>query len=387
MKDNTRDLLQKLYRGYYYKEVEKIEAPKRFDEREFGYSPFKSGMIRHLSFKSAGDLRALIVKEAPRSVYYSVSFYYEPALPMHLKGWNGGELAFDIDCDDLESSCKFDHDFWVCRQCGYSGKGERPKRCVKCKGDKMDQVNWVCDLCIGKARDEVFKLLDILEKDFGLSRGDMQVFFSGNMGYHVTVTSSEVLLLDQPARSELADYASGASLTSEGLGVVKGTKYDDLVISFPRTGELGWRGKIAEGFAESLGCGEEDDVRVKVAEKYGLERGRWFKKELKEVVKKKGVAIDVAVTTDIHRIFRLPNTLHGETGLLKVECVTLDSFEPFVEAVAFGDEPCKVDVKRAPAITLMGQTFGPFKEEKVILPLYASIYFMARGLAEVCEDG
>ena len=49
--------------------------PKRFEEREFGYFRFNSQMIRHLSFNSLGDLRALIIKHVPKSVYYSVYYF------------------------------------------------------------------------------------------------------------------------------------------------------------------------------------------------------------------------------------------------------------------------------------------------------------------------
>ena len=48
----------------------------------------------------------------------------------------------------------------------------------------------------------------------------------------------------------------------------------------------------------------------------------------------KGVSIDSAVTTDIHRIFRLPNTLHGETGFVKCQC-DLDNFNPFQFKISF----------------------------------------------------
>ncbi len=48
-------------------------------------------------------------------------------------------------------------------------------------------------------------------------------------------------------------------------------------------------------------------------------------------------AIDTVVTTDIHRLIRMNGTLHGKSGLLKVEFPVkhLSDFDPFKEAVAF----------------------------------------------------
>ena len=41
-----------------------------------------------------------------------------------------------------------------------------------------------------------------------------------------------------------------------------------------------------------------------------------------------GSRIDESVTTDIHRIFRMPGTLHGNSGLLKMRVHDLQAFRP-----------------------------------------------------------
>jgi DNA primase small subunit len=124
-------------------------------------------MVRHLSFKSEGELKAHLVKEAPRSVYYSIAYYYDPTLPMQEKGWKGADIAFDIDCDDLNLECKKEHDIWICSSCGARGKGSKPKRC-RCGSTSFKQLNWVCSNCLEGAKEEVKKLIEILVSDLGL---------------------------------------------------------------------------------------------------------------------------------------------------------------------------------------------------------------------------
>jgi len=100
-------------------------------------------------------------------------------------------------------------------------------------------------------------------------------------------------------------------------------------------------------------------------------------------VKKIGVTIDTNVTTDIHRILRLPGTLHNETGLIKKKVASLDTFDPLVDAVAFGDEPIEVEVIYAPPFTLLGQRYELKPAQKVKLPLAATVYLLGQGLAKL----
>jgi len=89
------------------------------------------------------------------------------------------------------------------------------------------------------------------------------------------------------------------------------------------------------------------------------------------------------VTTDIHRVFRMPGTLHGSTGLLKMKVKSLDRFKPLSDPVVLGSTRVKVTVKYSPQFTLNGERLGPFKSESVSIPAYAAVYLLARGLAEV----
>jgi DNA primase small subunit len=335
-------------------------------------------MVRHLSFKSEGELKAHLVKEAPRSAYYSIAYYYDPTLPMQEKGWKGADLAFDIDCDDLNLECKKEHDIWTCSNCGAKGKGGKPKRC-RCGSTSFDQLNWVCPNCLEAAKEEVKKLIEILISDFGLTRKQIKVYFSGSKGYHVTVEGAEFEHLEQLGRMELADYVCGRGLLPEFIGVAKSSTVDDLRRRLPTLGESGWRGRVAEYFA-SISKADPREAMIEIYAKSGY---RGFKKALEECVKRMGVTIDTNVTTDIHRIFRLPGTLHNETGLIKKKVVSLDAFDPLVDAVAFGDEPIKVEVIYAPPFTLLDQRYDLKPAQKVKLPLAAAVYLLGQGLAKL----
>ena len=97
--------------------------------------------------------------------------------------------------------------------------------------------------------------------------------------------------------------------------------------------------------------------------------------------------IDTVVTTDVHRLIRMNGTLHGKTGLRKIEFPlrNLNDFDPFTEAVAFKDGTAKVFVSSAPEFRLGGKMFGPFRSQAVELPTAAAVLLVCKGRAEVKE--
>lgn len=379
----STQFLKQVFKQFYFQHTDQIEAPNRISEREFGYVPFNGTMIRHLAFQNVGELMATLVKEAPSAAYYSCSYYQDPTLPMEEKGWKGGDLIFDVDADDLALPCKQTHDQWTCRECKHTETGVRPERCPKCGATRMEELNWVCHECLGGAKQETVRLIDILMKDFGVSTDEIRVYFSGNMGYHTVVQKPAFEGLDQAGRSDIADYVSGLEIPLDLLGVFPRATYDDLILRLPLPSEPGWRGRFAGYFQETLETEDSKDVRQKVASLFGKLRYGRFKKLIEDTGPKIGSAIDASVTTDIHRIFRLPGTLHGETGLLKKKCDDLQGFDPLVDPVVLGEEPVAIFVTDSPRFVLRGQTFGPYRQENVKLPLMAAIYLLGRELARV----
>jgi DNA primase small subunit len=100
-----------------------------------------------------------------------------------------------------------------------------------------------------------------------------------------------------------------------------------------------------------------------------------------------GASIDTVVTTDVHRLIRLAGSLHGKTGFKKVEFPTseIESFDPFKSAVAFKGGSATVCVSNAPEFRLGEQTFGPYKNCKVELPVAAALLLVCKDRAEIVD--
>jgi DNA primase small subunit len=94
-----------------------------------------------------------------------------------------------------------------------------------------------------------------------------------------------------------------------------------------------------------------------------------------------GVKIDPQVTTDVHRVFRMPGTLNSKSGLSKAKSSDLYSFDPFVDACLLGDGNVSVRVKTPVKLKLKRNSFNISKESAEI-PAYAAVYLMCKGLAE-----
>ena len=94
------------------------------------------------------------------------------------------------------------------------------------------------------------------------------------------------------------------------------------------------------------------------------------------------VHADEPVTGDLHRLIRLPGTLHGGTGLL-AQSVTLEelrTFDPYRQATALGDAPVKVRCVAGHQVA-MGDVASLKPDEVAKLPAAQGAYFMARGFA------
>ncbi|MDG6922220.1 MAG: DNA primase, partial [Nitrososphaerota archaeon] len=148
MDEDSKLILSRYFKEYYFRYSNRIREPSEIESREFGYTHFGGGMIRHLNYSDIGTLRALLVKEAPAGVYCSNSYYLEPSAEMSKKGWIKADMIFDIDADLLKLPCKKDHDVWFCKQCGRKEFGLRPPECPFCKSNKLLESSWACPNCL-----------------------------------------------------------------------------------------------------------------------------------------------------------------------------------------------------------------------------------------------
>ncbi len=326
-------------------------------------------MVRHLSFRSSGEVIAEVVRQAPSSVYCSNARYFAPALPIEEKGWKGAGLIFDIDADDIPTNCKKSHNIWYCRNCNSSGRMPKPAQCLRCGKGEIAELHNVCQECLQATKEHLVRLLNLLMDDFGVAKKDLHAYFSGNRGYHLHVKDPRFEPLDSLARAEIVQYVHGADLElSSGQLVSLRRGLNDKK---EWKEEYGWYRRITKEFSS---IESQNDPTKK---RGGLQ------KAVTRAIEDQVALVDPSVTTDIHRVFRMPGTLHGTTGMLKMRVDSLDDFDPQSDPVVLGDENVKVNVKYTPQFNLRGRGYGPFRSENVIIPLHAAVYLLARDLAEM----
>jgi len=361
LNDASKAFLKSAYKEYYFRSADAVEFPDEIEEREFGYIPFGGGMVRHLSFKTRGEALAEVLKQSPSSVYCSNARYEYPARPIEEKGWLGAELIFDIDATDIPTPCKRGHDLWYCDSCKSSGKLPRPPRCPKCQG-ATEEFHGTCEVCLSAAKDHARRVVDFLTNDFAVDRGSIRVYFSGNRGYHLHVFDSRFDRLDPAARGEIAEYMKGSSLPAPISMAAQLRKKPQG--GGPQGG--GWTRRIT-GYVDEWMPTFEGTLQKLVSESIATQRA----------------LVDSSVTTDIHRVFRLAGTLHGNTGMSKMAVASLDSFDPQTDPVVLSDRPVKLAVSFYPRFRCKNREFGPYESGTVELPTYAAVQILTRGLGEV----
>ena len=248
----------------------------------------------------------------------------------------------------------------------------------------------------------------MLENDFGFSQEDLHVYFSGHRGYHVHVENEVVRTLDAMARKEIVDYVTGL-----GLGILdkepekkRGKRAAAKKFSLHN---FGWNRRLKMGMQNFLLNASKEDMKkagirnnalLKNKEtiiKRCINEGLWesindvsiqtWLKLAEYIRDTESSKIDTVVTTDIHRLIRMNCTLHGKTGLKKVEfpAKDLQTFDPFTGAVAFKKGKVKVLVSGAPEFRMSGETLGPYKKQTVELPVAAAVMLICKRRAEVAN--
>ena len=318
-------------------------------------------MIRHLSFKSKGEALAEILKQSPSSVYCSNARYEYPTRPIEEKGWLGAELIFDIDATDIPTACKRGHDIWYCEKCHASGKLPRPAKCAKCGGPTVE-FHGRCETCLDAAKDHAMRVAGFLTNEFGVGRESILLYFSGNRGYHLHIFDRRVDSLYPAARGEIAEYMRGSGLPPSQ------TLASSLRRRPPGAPQgAGWTRRIT---------GYVDERRQ--------DYSGTLQKLVSEAISSQRAMVDSSVTTDIHRVFRLSGTLHGNTGMMMKRIESSGSFDPQEDPVVLSDRPVRVRVEFYPRFRMKHRDFGPFfKPEDVELPTYAAVSILTRGLGEV----
>ena len=412
------EFLQGRFRDYYKNNLDSIKPPPAMTEREYGFLLFREKiMIRHKAFRNFGAFAESLLSLVPSDAYYSTAYYRRPDLDMDQKDWLGSDVVFDVDADHIDTPCKETHDMWTCPKCKETRRGKKPAKCPKCGHEKIEDKAWLCDRCLIAAKEEVLKLIEFLVEDFGIRSEEMHLFFSGHRGYHLHLISDKLKKLDDVQRKEIVDYVIGMGVDPSEQGLYQGPQDlylgDKLsVVSGPQMTDPGWRGRLAKGVYRiiteldqkqlielglSRGAARQIlDEREKIERDWSREilwsyfQDKWgvTDRVWKNVIEKALVLmaltanIDTVVTTDIHRLIRMPETLNGKTGFraTMIDLGRLEEFDPFYEPVVFEGSQ-RVHVMEAPALRIRDRTLGPLTDEDIELPLAAAVLLVAKGVA------
>lgn len=372
MEEKNVKFLEESFKKYYFDHFDLIHVPERTSEREFGFQKFNSGMTRHISLKDDKELHLLLMQNTPSDVYCSNAYYSFPNLSMKEKDWKEADLIFDIDSKDLHLSCRQSHTVTKCTECGKTSKSI--DNCSHCNSTRLDNKSLPCKNCIEASKFEVTKLSEILINDFGIEKNKIQVYFSGNEGFHVYVYDSQFQELGSRERSELVDYMMFKGVIPETFGMRKLKPNRSL---FADIGESGWRGRFSK---EVFGTKSK---RSKVITELIANGYSTFQKNLEQLSKKIGVQIDPNVTMDIHRIFRLPGSLNSKSGLTKILCQNLEKFDPYNESCILNEESIEVKANCPIEFKLKNKKFGPYDNEITSIPTYAAAYMICKNLATI----
>ena len=322
---NESDLkLQNLFQKYY--SSWSLPAVDKLQSREIGFIPFFGTMTRHRSFNDVRELSHFVSNVVPRHIYYSSAYYeYPEERVMKDKKWLGAELIFDLDADHIPGASKMTY--------------EQILKEVKKHTHRL--------------------IFEFLLGDIGLEEKDLKVFFSGGRGYHVHVVSDWIYSLSSDARREIANYVRGEGLSPADLrramletpSKMSGWKkrIDDQVVNFytllnksDQYAEIlskvfGTEKKISS-YVENLNkiITGKSVKKIEVFRTEGIEKYQYmdvndqlvFSKIMDSVISDQQCEIDEPVTTDIHRLIRMPQSLHGKSGLI-VKPIHLDEFESF----------------------------------------------------------
>ncbi len=368
------------------------------EAREWGFIFFDdTGMRRHKSFFSRGELADYVRSMVPAHVYHSAAYYQRPGAPtMKEKLWQGADLIFDLDADHL-------------------------RKAPKSYGDMLALV-----------KKETLKLLGFLTADFGFAEDKLSVAFSGGRGYHIHVRDQRILELGGDERREIVDYLAGRGLAMDKFihdSPMEGDwgKNGAFRLRAPPEGAPGWGGRINRAvvsFVDYLRSLDEADAVKLLSLRRGIgpkratsfyrsilgenvpreirqgnldlfrgSAGIW-KLLLVEYLDGEGVKVgfsldeergetDEPVTADVRRLIRCPGSLHGGSGF-RVTPLTLSSleyFDPLQDAVVFGDDPVPLEMQKPFRTEIKGETYS-LAEGRVEVPLHAAVFLMARGVAE-----
>ena len=279
----------------YYKysiKIKELEVPEDISHREIGYGYLKKVDSRNISFDNEKEYLKWILQNSPFHLYKSLSYmeYPEVSGGTSKKGIFKREIAFDIDVH----------------------------RTNKCKHDE----SWICEHCLNEGKNQVFTLIeDYLFPDFGLSKDDIIIAFSGNRGYHIYLKpkSEDIKNMiehwDRHQRRFFISYILGKNLNLNKVG-------------------SGWKRRLIKAFKKNrIGTTkfEKSNDWKKIIE------SRKNKDKIYKIIEdtKNRLELDEKVMEDDIRLLRVIGSLHGYTGFIvkRLKYSSLEVFNPLYHSV------------------------------------------------------
>ncbi|HIP84332.1 MAG TPA: DNA primase catalytic subunit PriS [Methanothermococcus okinawensis] len=341
--EDKLDLIKKYYREFFRDAVKNrwLEVPEDIKHREIGYGYLKKVDNRNLSFNSQGEYLNWVLDRSPFHLYKSLAYMRYPSSVggAQKKGLFRREIAFDIDVHKL-------------------------KRCTH-----RDQ-GWLCRHCLEEGKKQVFILIDeFLIPDFGLSKRDLKIVFSGNRGYHIYIKPRDEDIRDtiehwsREERRYFIEYILGKNLSLSSVGsgwkrrILKAIKNRRLLAQLERSSN--WR-RILERLRE-----KERKRIVSIIEKV-----------------KNRLELDEKVMEDDIRLLRVIGSLHGYTGFMvkEIKYNSLEHFDPLRDGIypKFNREYYNVKIKERIDPLRIGDNLYTYRSKEV--PVSVILYLFGHGV-------
>ena len=179
----------------------------------------------------------------------------------------------------------------------------------------------------------------------------------------------------------------------ELIDYLKGTDFDarEFVKKHSTIESPSWFGRVAKSLIDKI---DTKKVRTTKREEYLSETSKgiwdnvanstWFHREIEESINEMRCDVDEQVTTDIHRLIRLPESIHGETMLLAKTVHNLDKFDPLKDTIVLSNNNIDIEIiQEIPEIRLGDQIFEKNNNKKTSVPKYYGAYLIGKGVARL----
>ncbi len=332
-------MISDLISKYYESAI--LEVPEDLPQREVAIHTLDGKMVRHKAVNDVKELSLLASRLKAAHLYVSAASYMVPDAPkMEEKGWMRADLLFDIDVDHFEG-CESEE--VLCND-----KIVKKDECEKGKG-----VSMVTQGCLERGLDHVRRLINVMERYFGVPRDLAEVHFSGNRGFHVVYRGTKYDTVDSDVRREMVDFIVGNQLNLEAIMCF------ERGCAMPSPKDPGWRGRIAKHM-ETLS-----------------------REEAERAVELEKILIDEQVTVDTSRLLRVPGSIHGKTGLMVVKINPYKGFQIRENLSPFHGTEFEFVSKVEGCLHVFGKKVCLRKGVKEVFDGAIAVYLALKGLGEL----